>query len=1272
MLKEIVVNGILGGFTGYLTNKIAINMLFKEYFGFGGVIEKTKDEFVENVSNLIEKDLINHHTLMGEIEKEEFREAIYAVIKDLITVYLPKNSKNERIRDLSGFNKTRENFISFLEENKNEILLEFKNIYLDKSLSNIVSKEQFNFITLKIKNILCEEKETYEKVLLKGVKEVLSDKKIYEIISFRVLNQIENNIKSIIEDIDINEFNRNFEKYIDEILEIIDFDKILKDFEKKINSFKLKELFNYNENISKEILNRIVEILKNNQIIVFKFSEELFKALKEIDVTLYDLLDKESIILLNEFIQNKFPIFISKIISLIEENRYEIESIVNRVVKQHFSNRGFGGKIIAFIIDTFIDNISRKLGIVSKIIDKVEEFKDEAPFIIAQEIRSFLEKKTISEIVSDLEKEEIVNSKKLAELILFNLNLLEFNKNIPILDEFFEKRVEEIYKIDLSFLKDKIKKSILEEIKKEDLIKNEINKNIENLMLELKHRNVNEFFNKINFSIPCETIEEFIYSKHNILDKKISEFIDVKYIDYQRYIDNFSEKELTALYKFMFNENLYNKLTDEIIKILKLNLENILSKNVSIAVKKELNKYSPSEIKDIVEDFMGKELKPINYFGAGLGTVAGVGYYFTSISFANPILLFATPLIYAVTGVLTNHIAIEMLFKPYEEKKIGNMKIPFTPGVVAKNKPRFAKNIASFVKKDILNDDSLKNLFQTYKMPIRNLLIEKISNNDYELIDKILLQENVLDKLVKKSTELVIVLIKENREILSASLVEYIGSKNLNVYKTEIKNKIKNEILRLDYGEIVQNFVDRHSKKSLLEFSDYFFEKVDFIIDEFINKFIENLEVENIKNLLLNYEEVFEDFINTPLKSLIDDETKKNVVNSLTEKLLSFANDEIFDLMIDKLLNKESKLKELFDGKLVYLLDKNFDYLINSIIDSIKSQKRSIVNSIEIPWWAFGVDRDDIEEIADVLIYDELPYFIKNKQREIKSIIEDFLEYRVSDIGLKIDKENFKRVLMGIAGSYEFRNSLLKLSGVFVDSIMNFRIKDILEILNIRDFREFINFLEIIVLNQKELNKIKLQVVNNRDKISAVSKRYIREILTEILKRYTFSDILKNVDLRADINLLSKEILNDAYFQKILDGILDEILDKILSHDIYDKVVLKRDISLFIESSLNEENFKFLNAIFRDFYIKLNSILDSETKKEITEKIVDSFVSSLEENLILFLKAVDLEKVIETEINNMSAKEIEELFNSFAGEYFKKLKFYGLGGAVFGIPGMFI
>ena len=76
----------------------------------------------------------------------------------------------------------------------------------------------------------------------------------------------------------------------------------------------------------------------------------------------------------------------------------------------------------------------------------------------------------------------------------------------------------------------------------------------------------------------------------------------------------------------------------------------------------------------------------------------------------------AGPLIGAIIGYFTNFLAVKMLFHPRTEKKLFGRTLPFTPGVVPKNKPRLAHAIGQAVanvlltKEDsagLLTDDTL-------------------------------------------------------------------------------------------------------------------------------------------------------------------------------------------------------------------------------------------------------------------------------------------------------------------------------------------------------------------------------------------------------------------------------------------------------------------------------------------------------------------------------------------------------------------------------------
>ena len=61
----------------------------------------------------------------------------------------------------------------------------------------------------------------------------------------------------------------------------------------------------------------------------------------------------------------------------------------------------------------------------------------------------------------------------------------------------------------------------------------------------------------------------------------------------------------------------------------------------------------------------------------------------------------------AIIGGITNGIAIKMLFRPLKPVKIGGFTLPFTPGVIPKEKERIARKIGEVISKELLNEEVL-------------------------------------------------------------------------------------------------------------------------------------------------------------------------------------------------------------------------------------------------------------------------------------------------------------------------------------------------------------------------------------------------------------------------------------------------------------------------------------------------------------------------------------------------------------------------------------
>ncbi|MDR1278697.1 MAG: DUF445 domain-containing protein [Treponema sp.] len=72
------------------------------------------------------------------------------------------------------------------------------------------------------------------------------------------------------------------------------------------------------------------------------------------------------------------------------------------------------------------------------------------------------------------------------------------------------------------------------------------------------------------------------------------------------------------------------------------------------------------------------------------------------------ILLAVPPLVGALIGFLTNVVAIKMLFRPLREIRIFGIRLPFTPGVLPRQRHKLADNIGLMVERELLTPEIIR------------------------------------------------------------------------------------------------------------------------------------------------------------------------------------------------------------------------------------------------------------------------------------------------------------------------------------------------------------------------------------------------------------------------------------------------------------------------------------------------------------------------------------------------------------------------------------
>ena len=63
------------------------------------------------------------------------------------------------------------------------------------------------------------------------------------------------------------------------------------------------------------------------------------------------------------------------------------------------------------------------------------------------------------------------------------------------------------------------------------------------------------------------------------------------------------------------------------------------------------------------------------------------------------------PLVGGIIGYITNALAIRMLFRPHQPKYFKGHRLPFTPGIIPKEKGRIAASVGGAISENLMNED---------------------------------------------------------------------------------------------------------------------------------------------------------------------------------------------------------------------------------------------------------------------------------------------------------------------------------------------------------------------------------------------------------------------------------------------------------------------------------------------------------------------------------------------------------------------------------------
>jgi len=269
------------------------------------------------------------------------------------------------------------------------------------------------------------------------------------------------------------------------------------------------------------------------------------------------------------------------------------------------------------------------------------------------------------------------------------------------------------------------------------------------------------------------------------------------------------------------------------------------------------------------------------------------------------ILFFIPPIVGCFIGYVTNVIAIKLLFRPLKEIRIFGVRLPFTPGILPRQRFRLAQSIGGMVERELLTADIIRQ--RLARDDVREKMRGAIS----------LFTENILDKSPEE-------LLENNKDFLALKIPE-----------------VMDKIYPL-FTSLILEFLNRYEIRREMESKGRILLKNIFLKLNVFQRFFISAGQYDI-TLEQRMPEIIDELLDN-MKELLND-TK--VKNTLTKSILSLqGKDKSLTALLNIGSGDKKKLDEFILDKLMSAADGRVESILASI--NVKSLVSERIDSLDM------------------------------------------------------------------------------------------------------------------------------------------------------------------------------------------------------------------------------------------------------------------------------------------------------------------------------------
>ena len=287
------------------------------------------------------------------------------------------------------------------------------------------------------------------------------------------------------------------------------------------------------------------------------------------------------------------------------------------------------------------------------------------------------------------------------------------------------------------------------------------------------------------------------------------------------------------------------------------------------------------------------------------------------------------PILGGVIGYITNDIAIRMLFRPRKAKYIFGLHVPFTPGLIPKEKGRIAVAIGGAISENLMNKDVLERYLlsdemvskvrlatEHYLLSLKNsdetlkqFLLHYITEEDIASITESI-NENISEQVNEKMSN------SEVGEKVAHISMEYVtnklsvsGGKELLVGIGGVMGGLGGAAASLFGGSLIGKFLEmlREPTEKFLakNINEMLHDNGHQIVESMVNNEMETVLNKKVSDLLSDYEDHISKIPNTVVSiytSVIKDHLPKLLLSINISKLIEERINEMDVIETEKII----------------------------------------------------------------------------------------------------------------------------------------------------------------------------------------------------------------------------------------------------------------------------------------------------------------------------------------------------------------------------------